>query len=115
MVEMLAKTGRKVSHLLEDVCGRIGRLYMHELNLPATPEMKVLFPRHLLQSKVEQIAGYPVRHISDMDGTKFLLDDDQWVLLRFSGTEPLLRIFAEADSPAKAQALIKDAQKLLPM
>ena len=47
--------------------------------------------------------------------TKFLLDDDQWVLLRFSGTEPLLRIFAEADSPAKAQALIKDAQKLLPM
>jgi len=115
VVEMLAKTGEKVSHLLEQVYGRIGRLYMHELNLPATPEMKVLFPRHLSQSKVEQIAGYPVRHISGLDGTKLLLDDDQWVLLRFSGTEPLLRIFAEADSPAKADALLEAAQKLLPM
>jgi phosphomannomutase len=56
-----------------------------------------------------------VRHISGLDGTKFLLDDDQWVLLRFSGTEPLLRIFAEADSPAKADALLQAAQKLLPM
>jgi phosphomannomutase len=115
VVEMLAKTGEKVSHLLEQVYGQIGRLYMRELNLPATPEMKALFPRHLSQNKVEEIAGLPVRGISGMDGTKFLLDGDQWVLLRFSGTEPLLRIFAEADSPARADALIQAAQKLLPM
>jgi phosphomannomutase len=115
VVEMLARTGEKVSRLLERVFGLVGRLYMAELNVPATPEMKVLFPRHLQQTRVESIGGYPVRGILAEDGTKFLLDDDQWVLLRFSGTEPLLRIFAEGDSPQKAQSLLMAAQKLLPM
>ena len=115
VVEMLAKTGQKVSHLLNHIFGQIGRLYVHEHNIPATPEMKALFPRHLRQRKIEEIAGYPVRGITTVDGTKLLLDDDQWVLLRFSGTEPLLRVFAEGDSPEKARALVDAAQQLLPI
>ena len=115
VVEMLAKTGQKVSQLLEAIFGRIGRLYMAELNLPATPEMRALFPRHLQQRAVTALGPYPVRSISSFDGYKFLLDDDQWLLLRFSGTEPLLRIFAEADSPAKAQELLREGQALLPL
>ncbi len=115
VVEMLARTGEKVSRLLDRVFDQIGRLYVAELNIPATPEMKVLFPRHLHQARVERIRDCAVRAMSTLDGTKFLLDDDQWVLLRFSGTEPLLRIFAEADSPEKAQALLTAARELLPM
>lgn len=115
IVEMLAQTGERISRLLDNVFGLVGRLYMAELNLPATPEMKVLFPRRLQQITINEIGGYPVRGLSTCDGTKFLLDDDQWVLLRFSGTEPLLRIFAEGDSPEKAQALTRAAQGLLPM
>ena len=115
VVEMLARTGEKVSRLLERVFGLVGRLYMGELNLPATPEMKVLFPRHLRQISVKEIAGSPVDKISAEDGFKFFLNDDQWVLLRFSGTEPLLRVFVEGDSPQKTQALLVAAQKLLPM
>ncbi|MFH1085894.1 MAG: NTP transferase domain-containing protein [Chloroflexota bacterium] len=114
VVEMLAKTGKRISQLLEDLFRLIGRLYASEVNLPATPEMKALFPRILKQADVRAIAGYPVRQVLTLDGHKFVLDDDQWVLLRFSGTEPLLRIFAEGDSPAKAQALVQAAQKLLP-
>ena len=41
-----------------------------------------------------------------MDGTKLYLENDNWVLLRFSGTEPVLRLVVEADSPAKAQELM---------
>lgn len=115
VVEMLAKTGKRISELLGEVFSRIGRLYNAELNVPATPEMSVLFPRYLQQHQITSVAGYPVRDISTADGTKLLLDNDQWVLLRFSGTEPLLRIFAEGDSPDKAQELLAGAQKLLPM
>ncbi len=115
VVEMLAKTGKRVSELLEQLFGRIGRLYTEELNIPATPAMKVLFPRHLQQKRVSEIAGYPVHQILTYDGTKLLLDDDQWVLLRFSGTEPLLRMFAEGDSPEKAKVLLEAARCLLPM
>jgi len=115
IVEMLACTGERVSHLLEKVFSQVGRLYIAELNVPATPEMKVLFPRYLRRAEVKEIGGWPVRGASHIDGFKFLLDDDQWVLLRFSGTEPLLRIFVEADSPGKAEALLLAAQQLLPM
>ena len=115
IVEMLAKTGEKVSKLLDNIFDQIGRLYVVERNLPATPEMKVLFPQLLRQQGITSLAGEPVVGISTMDGTKFLLPEDQWVLLRFSGTEPLLRIFAEGDSPAKAQALVDAGQALLPM
>ncbi|MCD6518473.1 MAG: NTP transferase domain-containing protein [Anaerolineae bacterium] len=115
IVEMLAKTGKKISELLQNVFEMIGRLYVVERNLPATPEMRALFPKILEEKNPQEIAGYPIRRISTLDGTKFFLDDDQWVLLRFSGTEPLLRIFAEGDSPEKAQALVDAAQALLPM
>jgi alpha-D-glucose phosphate-specific phosphoglucomutase len=115
IVEMLAKTGKKVSTLLEAIYRRIGRLYVVERNVPATPEMSVVFPRLLRETQIREIAGYPIVEISTMDGHKFLLEDDQWVLLRFSGTEPLLRIFAEADSLAKARALVDAGQALLPM
>jgi phosphomannomutase len=115
VVEMLSKTGKKISQLLAEVFTLIGRLYSAELNVPSTPEMSILVPRYLRQHRITSVAGYPVCSISTADGTKLLLDDDQWVLLRLSGTEPLLRIFAEGDSPAKAQELLVGAQKLLPI
>jgi phosphomannomutase len=45
--------------------------------------------------------------ISHLDGTKLYLENDNWALLRFSGTEPLLRLVVEADSPAKASELME--------
>ena len=51
--------------------------------------------------------------ISHNDGAKFYLENDNWLLLRFSGTEPLLRIFAEADSEDKVNALIGWAERLV--
>jgi len=115
IVEMLAVTRKSISLLLADLFDQVGRLYSAEINLPATPEMKVLFPRYLREREITHVGPYPVRSISTMDGTKFLLDNDQWVLLRFSGTEPLLRVFVEADTPEKAQELVCEGQKLLPM
>lgn len=115
IVEMLAVTGKSVSSLLAGVFEKVGRLYSAELNLPATPEMKVLFPRHLQEHEITHLGSFPVESISTMDGTKFVLPDDQWLLLRFSGTEPLLRVFSEASTPEGARQLLEEGQKLLPM
>lgn len=113
IVEMLAKTGKRISHLLEEVYEITGRLYVVEENIPATPEMKVLVPRRVREAQVDRVASYPVRRISYADGIKFYLDNDNWLLLRFSGTEPLLRIFAEADTPEKAQELVRWGKELI--
>lgn len=112
VVEMLAKTGSRISDLLEHIYGITGRLYAVERNLPATSEMRIVIPRRLeslIEAQAKEpitLGSYTVQRISTMDGWKFYFPNDNWALLRFSGTEPVLRIFAEADSEAKADALI---------
>lgn len=105
MVEMLALTGLRIHELLEQIYSITGRLYSVEINTPATSEMKAVIPKRLQQTRFDTIGPYPVIKTSHLDGTKFFLADANWLLLRFSGTEPLLRIFAEADSPEKAEQL----------
>jgi phosphomannomutase/CTP:molybdopterin cytidylyltransferase MocA len=107
VVEMLAKTGQKVSQLLERVYGLTGRLYYMEESLPATPEMRIAVPKRMTDAPSSHIGQYKVVSISHMDGTKLLLENDNWALLRFSGTEPVLRLTVEADTPEKAKELLQ--------
>lgn len=113
VVEMIARTGRTVAEMLDEIYGKIGRLVSREVNLPATPEMKVLVPRKLATIQLDAIADHRVQRVSYQDGIKFYLENDNWLLLRFSGTEPLLRIFTEADTAEKAEQLIGWAKQLI--
>lgn len=105
-VEMLARTGKKISELLQMIFDLTGRLYQVEDTIPATPEMRIAVPRTLRDVAHSRAAGYPVLRTSHIDGTKLYLENDSWVLLRFSGTEPVLRLTAEADMPEKANELL---------
>jgi phosphomannomutase len=113
ITEMIARTGKRISQLRQEVYGLVGRLYAVDVSVPATPEMRIVVPRQLQEARVERIGEYPVRRVSHMDGTKFYLDDDNWLMLRFSGTEALLRIFAEADTSQKAQELVDWGRRLI--
>ncbi|MEN6478433.1 MAG: NTP transferase domain-containing protein [Anaerolineales bacterium] len=115
IVEMLAKTRERLSTLPGRHYERVGRMYSVERNLPATPEMRVQFPRLLSERPAAVLAGMPVLRLDFMDGFNFHLPDDQWVLIRFSGTEPILRIYSEGNSRAEALALADAAQALLPL
>src|SRR5512146_3242237 len=106
IVEMLARTGRRLSQLQEDIWKITGRLYSLEEGIPATPEMRVAIPKLLREKPIHQIGAYPVQSISHIDGVKLLLENDNWALLRFSGTEPILRLMVEANTPEKAQEMI---------
>ncbi|MGO1316520.1 MAG: NTP transferase domain-containing protein [Cellulomonadaceae bacterium] len=106
VVEMLARTGKRISELREQVYAITGRLYALEESVPATPEMRVAVPRRLRSEPLTEVCGYPVVGLDHLDGTKILLEDDNWALLRFSGTEPVLRTYVEADTPAKAAELL---------
>lgn len=105
IVEMLAVTGKHVSELQEVVWGITGRLYTVEDNLPATADMRIIVPQRVRAMIDSGETPYPVVKVTDYDGIKVYFEHDNWALLRFSGTEPLLRIFAEADTPEKAREL----------
>jgi phosphomannomutase/molybdopterin-guanine dinucleotide biosynthesis protein A len=106
VVEMLAKTGRRISQLLETVYGITGRLHGLEASVPSTPEMRIEVPRRLEESPITTVGPYPVSSITHHDGTKIVFENDNWALLRFSGTEPVLRLFVEADTTRKAEELM---------
>jgi phosphomannomutase len=106
IIEMLAKTGKHISELQEHVWGITGRLYSVEDDLPATADMRIVVPQRVSAAIAGGQVPYPVLRVSEMDGTKLYFENDNWALLRFSGTEPLLRIFAEADTPDKARRLV---------
>jgi phosphomannomutase len=107
VVEMLARTGQKISELLARVYAITGALYDLEEGIPATPEMRIAVPRRLEEATGSSIGRYPVTRISHADGTKLYLENDNWVLLRFSGTEPVLRLSVQADSVEKAEELMQ--------
>lgn len=107
IVEMLAKTGKKVSELLSAIYELTGALYFVEESLPATPEMRIAVPRRIKEAPSSHIGPYRVVNISQVDGTKLFLENDNWALLRFSGTEPVLRLTVEADNPEKARELLQ--------
>lgn len=107
VVELLAVTGKKLSQVLHEVYAITGRLYQREHGIPATPQLRVELPRRMVSAAPREVAGYPVERIDTKDGIKiYLAPNNSWVLLRFSGTEPVLRMFAEAESPKMAEQLI---------
>ena len=75
--------------------------------------LRVAVPRRLAQAPLKEIGSCPVVKASHADGTKFYLGNDNWALVRFSGTEPILRLFVEADSPDKASTLIQHLREFV--
>jgi phosphomannomutase/choline kinase len=105
IIEMLAKTGKHISELQQQVWSITGRMYTMEENIAATAAMRIIVPQRVNQLIESGQAPYPVQKIREDDGTKLYFDGGSWALLRFSGTEPMLRIFAEAETVEKAREL----------
>jgi Phosphomannomutase len=59
----------------------------------------------------EKIAGIKVRQVKDYDGVEFVLEDDSWLLLRPSGTEPIIRVYSESDDMEKTRKIIAWGKK----
>ena len=66
----------------------------------------------LIQSAPGSIAGASVRAVSSLDGVKYLMADDSWLLVRPSGTEPVLRVYAESSDPEMVDALLSYGETL---
>jgi phosphomannomutase len=75
-------------------------------------ELKPRLFEHLAQHPPAKLGGRPVARVNRADGTKFILEDDSWLLFRLSGTEPILRIYSEGTSLELAERLASEGKEL---
>ena len=106
LVEMLARTGKSVSELYQEITARYGELCDLETAFRMTPERKAALQERLFVRKEMPAFPSEIDHVSREDGCKTYFKDGSWVICRFSGTEPLLRVAAEAETEPAAQELI---------
>ncbi|MDH5174485.1 MAG: phosphoglucomutase/phosphomannomutase family protein, partial [Elusimicrobiota bacterium] len=74
---------------------------------------KQQFVQELYKRAPKKLLDIPVKEIKTYDGIEFILEDDSWLLLRPSGTEPVLRVYAETDEPGKTEKLLAIGKEIL--
>lgn len=111
-VEMISAVGKSPSAIMDELEHKYGHFEMIEDNLSFTQEEKELVDRLIFEQKMLPGFDKPVRRVSYADGCKVYFEDNSFVSCRFSGTEPLLRIFAEADCADVARGYIAAFREL---
>ena len=105
LVEMLAVTGKKMSEIFDDIRAEFGEIHMEERGYRMAPAKKAELLVRLMEDKELPELAEPVEKVSYMDGCKVYFKNGGWIICRFSGTEPLLRIFCEMPTIEQARAL----------
>lgn len=111
--EMICKTGKSPSELYAELEEKYGRFEMCEFNLPFAPEAKSEILKTVMVDRKLPDFGKAITKVSYDDGCKVYFDDNSFVICRFSGTEPLLRIFAEGNTDSVADGYIKAWKNML--
>jgi len=106
LLDMMVKLNKKPSELLELLFSKIGPHYYDRVDNRFTGDRKEKENR-IISSKPEKIAGLKVTGFNSEDGYKFSLEDGGWMLIRFSGTEPLIRVYCETTHKDKVKEILK--------
>ncbi len=111
-LDFMAKMGKTPSELVEHLYSLVGPHHYHRADIHFHPAQRDAIINQA-RNMPATIAGQQVLEVKTIDGYHFALADGSWLLIRFSGTEPLLRIYAEAESPERAIELVGEGQRLL--
>ncbi len=113
LTEMMAQRGKGLGELVDDMLAITGPMEYSRYDMKLAPAVKDAFLARAPSIAPSEIAGVPVLDIVRADGVKFLLADDAWLLLRPSGTEPLVRVYAEASSAGVVDDLLAAGRALV--
>ncbi|MGP8307530.1 phosphoglucomutase/phosphomannomutase family protein [Vibrio sp. YIC-376] len=113
LVEMISVTGKKLSELLDEIYGKYGYAYMAEGDCKFKPAQKeVLFNKIYVEKQLPAFE-FEIEKVSYEDGAKVYFKNGGWIIARFSGTEPLLRIFAEMQDKDTAERVLQQFKDFL--
>jgi phosphomannomutase len=112
LAEVMADKGRTLGELVGELSAEFGPHEYDRVDLELELETARRFVRRVAQGDLKYVAGLKVTSIEDLDGAKLLFGESAWLLVRASGTENLLRLYAEAPSRRQVTALLEEVATL---
>ena len=112
LLDLMVSMNKKPSELIDYLYDKVGPHYYKRTDFHFPSEKREAIVQRLDQLKPSRIDNAEVTNIDTLDGFRFRLSDGSWLLIRPSGTEPLLRIYAESDSIAHVERLLEAGKKL---
>jgi len=113
IVEMMVERGKPLSALVDELLDEFGPHYNYRDDIHIREDQKeAVLDRLDAGGGLDEVNGHRVSRVETLDGFKHVTDNG-WLLIRPSGTEPVLRVYSEAESPDAAKALVKDASNQL--
>jgi phosphomannomutase len=112
MLDMMVKTKKTPSELLRMLEEKLGPHHYERWDVTFDPNQRDSIQARVRGASPSSLAGRRVESIDTRDGVRFVLQGGYWALVRFSGTEPLIRIYAEAESLGEAAALLGEVRAM---
>lgn len=111
--EYMVKSGKSLDDLIDEVYAVVGSFKFERIDLHIKEEDKLRIMQNCKDGSYESFGNYKVQKIEDVDGYKFYFDNDEWVMIRPSGTEPVLRTYAESSTTEGAFAILEAVHKAI--
>lgn len=112
LLDMMVKLQRKPSELLDLLFEKVGAHYYDRIDTRFTGDLLARQER-ILDAHPQTIGGFPVEGLDTTDGFKFSLGKHGWLLIRFSGTEPIIRVYTETTSQDRVQSILEDGLRIV--
>ena len=112
MLDFMIQTGKSLSELIDYLYSKVGVHHYDRNDFHFPAKRKASIVQRLNESRPDEIDNAAVVDIETSDGYRFRLSDGSWLLIRMSGTEPLLRVYAESDSMVRVQRLLQEGKAL---
>jgi phosphoglucomutase len=113
VAEAVARRGKSVGAMLAELKAAVGELFNGRIGVRLSEEQTARLRERLASETPAEFGGHRVVKVDRLDGARFLLDDDSWVLMRPSGTEPLVRIYAESATADELEVLLESGREFL--
>jgi phosphomannomutase len=112
LVDLKVHLGRPMSGVLDYMREKLGDWHYLRLDVRYPAAERAGIAQRVADARPATLDGSPVTSIGTADGYKFYAEDGSWLLVRFSGTEPLLRIYTETTSPERVQRLLQQGREI---